>query len=187
VIFKPFPTGRAAHGGLVATGMLMRDHGLTASTLARLEFKAPPLIKRLVGRRPRPAMDVAYARLCLPWLAAVALDRGAVGLADFSAERLGDPALLALAERISVVEDGSVDPAAFVPLDAAAELKDGRRLAVRIDTMLGSPLHTLTLDQRLDKARGCLAHAGLGDRLETLVLAVDRLEAASDVATALRL
>jgi 2-methylcitrate dehydratase PrpD len=186
VSFKPFPTGRAAHGGLVATDLLMREHGLTAGALERLEFSAPPLIKRLVGRRPGPAMDVAYARLCLPWLAAVALDRGAVGLGDFTAERIGDPALLALAERISVVEDGSVDPAAFVPLDAVAQLKDGRRIAVRIDAMLGSPLHTLTLDQRLDKARRCLAHAGLEDRLESLARAVDGLEAASDAGAALR-
>jgi 2-methylcitrate dehydratase PrpD len=99
VSWKPFPTGRAAHGGIVATRRLMAEHGLEAGALERLAYRAPPLIHRLVGRPVRGGMTPAYARLCLPYLAAVTLTRGTVGLADFSAGRLGDPAVLALAAR----------------------------------------------------------------------------------------
>ncbi len=185
VSFKPFPTGRAAHGGLVAVERLMREHAVTGDRLDSLTFRAPPLIKRLVGRRPGPNMDVAYARLCLPWLAAVALDRGEVGLADFTAERLGDARLLSLAERISVVDDGGVDPAAFTPLEAIAATKDDRRIVVRIDHMLGAPLATLTGAQRQAKARACLTHAGLAGALDRLAATVDDLERETDVGAAL--
>ena len=182
--WKPFPTGRAAQGGLVAVERLTGEHGVTAEGLDTLVVSAPPLIQRLVGRPATAGMDVAYARLCLPWLGAVALVRSEVGLADFGPERLGDPAILALAGRIQVVEDGSPDPAAFTPLVAIAQMRDGRRAEVRIDTMLGSPSNPLTEAQHLEKARRCLAHAGLEAFHGPLARAVATLEAAPDVAEA---
>ena len=89
-------------------------------------------------------MEVAYARLCLPWLAATALTFGEVGLGDFTTERLADPALHALAGRIGVVEDGGGDPAAFTPLVAVAWTRAGETIEVRIETMLGSPSNPLS-------------------------------------------
>ncbi len=186
VSWKPFPTGRAAQGGLVALRTMMDEHDVTAGNLETLVFRAPPLIKRLVGRLPQAGMDVAYARLCLPWLASVALTRGEVGLADFTRERLDDPAILALAQAVSVVEDGSDDPAAFIPLVATARKKDGRTARVTIEAMLGSPLHPLTEDQHLDKARRCLAHAGLDAAHLPLAARIAQLDTAPDVAEALR-
>jgi 2-methylcitrate dehydratase PrpD len=186
VSWKPFPTGRAAQGGLVALRTLMDAHGLTAANLESLTFSAPPLIKRLVGRRPHAGMDVAYARLCLAYLASVALHRGEVGLADFSLERLNDPVILALAEKISVVEDGSTDPAAFTPLVATARTTDGRAVEVVIDAMLGSPQHPLTDAQHMEKARRCLAHAGLEAAHEALAERIAGLESVADVAEVLR-
>jgi 2-methylcitrate dehydratase PrpD len=187
VSWKPFPTGRAAQGGLVALRTLMDAHGVTAANLESLTFSAPPLIKRLVGRRPHAGMDVAYARLCLAYLASVALHRGEVGLADFSSERLNDPAILALAAKIVVVEDGSTDPAAFTPLVAKARTTDGRTADVTIDAMLGSPQHPLTEAQHMEKARRCLAYAGLEGAHAPLAEAIATLELAQDVATALSL
>jgi 2-methylcitrate dehydratase PrpD len=131
-------------------------------------------------------MDVAYARLCLPWLSAVWLMRGDVGLGDFTRERLDDPALLELAGRITVVEDGSTDPAAFTPLVAVAQSRDGGRAQVRIDSMLGSPAHPLTNEQHVDKARRCLRFAGYeADVHDAVVAAIATLDQAPDVAAAL--
>ncbi len=186
VSWKPFPTGRAAQGGLEALRILAREHGITAANLRELVFSAPPLIKRLVGRRPSPGMDVAYARLCLAYLASVALTRGEVALADFSAERLNDPEILALAEKISVADDGSADPAAFTPLVATARTDEGRTAEVVVDAMLGSPRHRLTDAQHLEKARRCLAYAGLETAHLPLSERIALLEFATNAAEALR-
>ena len=185
VSWKPYPTGRAAQGGLVAIQTLQARDGLSAPALERLVLRAPPLIKRLVGRPAKAGMDVAYARLCLPWLAAVALTQGEVWLDDFGPDRLADPEILDLAQRISVEEDGSADPAAFTPLTATATGRDGAVATVRIDAMLGSPAHPLTRAQHLDKARRCLEHAGLSDRHDALAAAIETLEDAPDAAAAL--
>jgi 2-methylcitrate dehydratase PrpD len=186
VSWKAFPTGRAAQGGLVAVGELMSAHSVMGEGLESLIFRAPPLIKRLVGRPARENMDVAYARLCLPWLAAVALTFGEVSLSDFTPERLGDPDILALARRISVEEDGSTDPAAFTPLTARATKASGEVSEVVITAMLGAPSNPLTLEQHMEKARRCLAHADLESAHASFAEWVLCLEAAADAGAALR-
>jgi 2-methylcitrate dehydratase PrpD len=131
-------------------------------------------------------MDVAYARLCLPWLAAVALTSGEIKLGDFTPNRLSDPALQILADRVTVSEEGS-DPAAFTPLRANAVTTDGLRFETEVVDMLGSPANPLTRDQHLQKARLCLAHAGLEAAHERLATAIAGLDRAHDVALSLRI
>jgi 2-methylcitrate dehydratase PrpD len=172
---------------LAAGVMLARDHGAAAATMGSLIFRAPPLIKRLVGRPAVSGMDVAYARLCLPWLAAVALAQGEVRLGDFTPERLGDPTLLALAQNITVEADDGDDPAAFVPLQAIFTSRSGARSHVLIDAMLGAPSHPLSREQHLEKARRCLAHAGLESVHAGLAEAIDRLDRSVDAGQALGL
>jgi 2-methylcitrate dehydratase PrpD len=185
VSWKPFPTGRAAHGGLVALQTLMAQ-GLRADNMRSLDFVAPPVIKRLVGRPARIGMDVAYARLCLPWLAAVVLTSGEIKLGDFTPDRLADPDLHALAQRITVSAEGA-DPAAFTPLSATASTLDGLRMNTQVLDMLGSPANPLSREQHMQKALRCLARAGLEDAHERLAEAVAGLETAPDVSLSLRI
>jgi 2-methylcitrate dehydratase PrpD len=187
VSFKPFPTGRACHGGLVATRTLARDHGVTADNLDSLTYAAPPLIRHLVGRVAKPNMDTAYARLCLPYLAAVMLQRGAVGLEDYSAERLNDADTLALAARIVVESDGASDPAAFVPARALARLKDGRAITLDVTAQLGSPDFPLSREERLAKAQACLSFVGMSDIHDRLTDLFDRFDTLPDASEAFAL
>ena len=161
VSWKPFPTGRAAHGAIVATQELMRSQGLCAANLETLVYEAPPLIHRLVGRPATESMSPAYARLCFPWLGAVVLMRGTVGLEDFREERLTDHALHNLAQRIRVVANADADPAAFVPAFAEARLTDGRVCKVDVVAQFGSPHWPLSPAEHLEKARTCLAFVGM--------------------------
>ncbi len=187
VSWKPFPTGRAAHGGIVALQTLMAAHGLTAAEVAEAVYRAPPLIHRLVGRRPGADMAPAWARLCLPWLGAVVLTRGTVGLADFAPDRLSDPALLSLAERIRVEADDNPDPAAFTPATLTVTTTDGRTLSHTVTAQLGSPAQPLTRDQHLAKQAACLDFAGLGSNAAAVAEAIDGLETLTDAATILSL
>jgi len=179
--WKPFPTGRAAHGAIVATQQLMKIHGFAAADVESLVYRAPPLIARLVGRRPVQGMKIAHARLCLAYLCAVVLTRGTVGLGDFDEASLTDPALLALAERITVEADGSLDPSAFVPALACIALKDGRGLTQAVTDQYGSPAWPLSREAHLDKAAACLAFGGLGDRHERIAAALAELDDCDDV------
>lgn len=185
VSWKPFPTGRAAHGAIVATQRLVTHHGVSAANLARLVYRAPPLIGRLVGRPAKPEMTPAYARLCFAWLGAVVLSRGTVTLDDFDTASRTDPALLDLAARIVVEADDNPDPAAFTPAIAVATLRDGSVIEARIDAQLGSPQFPLTEAQHLAKARACLAFAGFEERHQALADLIGGLDHERDVAVAL--
>lgn len=186
VSWKPFPSGRAGHGGIVAVQRLMADHGVTAETLDTLQYHAPPLIHRLVGRPAMAGMAPGYARLCLQYLAAVTVLRGSVSLQDFQAGSLNDPALLALAARVSVVADENTDAAAFVPAFALATLTDGRTVRVDVAAQLGSPQWPLTPEQHRAKARGCLAFAGLDQYDDALFAAISVLDRSTDAVASIR-
>lgn len=160
VSWKPFPTGRAAHGGIAMT-LALRAQGATAATLESLVIEAPPLIHHLVGRPIKAPLEVNYARLCLPYCAAYALRHGGVGLDAFAPLALADPETQALAEKITVAKTDNPDPAAFTPQKAAARLTDGRVLTAEAATLLGSPAQPLSPQAQLDKALACCAFAGL--------------------------
>lgn len=185
VSWKPFPTGRAGHGGIVAVQRLMA-RGLTAHMVESLEYRAPPLIHRLVGRPPKPGMEVAYARLCLPYLAASVLVRGGIGLGDFTREALDDRAVLDMAGRITVVADDNRDAAAFVPAYAIACLRNGTQMVEDVAAQFGSPAWPLSPDEHGAKAQACLDFAGLGAQAAPLADAIAGLEAAPDAMAAIR-
>ena len=185
VSHKPYPCGRATHGGIAGV-LQLRRQGVTAANLAKLLLTAPPLIHQLVIRPPKLAMDVNYARLCFGYVGAVALLDGAVGLEHFAPERLGDPDTLAVAKRFTA-EVGSIsDPAAFVPQRLTVELLDGSSRKVRIDALPGSPQHPLDQTARRAKARSCLAGVyGEPDRVDALTQAAELLPRAANAASLL--
>ena len=182
--WKPFPTGRAAQGAIVALLGMMREHGLTADTLESFVYRAPPLIARLVGRRPFANMTASYARLCFPYLGAVVLLRGTVGLEHFGDAALRDPHIHALAERIAVENDGTSDPSAFVPAVALATRCDGTILRTDVTKQFGSPAWPLSREEHFAKARACLAFGGLPQADAPLAAIYDTFEQVPDAAAA---
>jgi len=183
--WKPFPSGRAAHGGIVAIQTLMREHGLSAGSMESLAYRAPPLIARLVGRPASVTMGAAHARLCLPYLGAVTLLRGTVRLEDFSPARLSDTQVHALAARITVSDDGNPDPAAFGPASVELGLRDGRRVMLAVERQFGSPEWPLSPEQQSEKVRGCLEFGGMAGAHVALADAVRTLDQSRDAALTL--
>ena len=172
---KPWPTGRATHGGLDGLQRLTATNRLRPETVTAGRFLVPPLTHRLVGRPPQSGMTVAYARLCLCYVGAVCLRNGTVGLDDFTEAALADPDTLALAERLSVIRDGNPDPNALHPARVEFDLTDGRRIGCDVTEVLGSPQRPLSPPQARAKFAACGAPAALWDR----VMNLDRLDAAA--------
>ena len=177
---KPYPSGRATHGGVEAV-LQLRGQGVTAKALKAMRLSAPPLIHQLVVRPPLADMNVNYARLCFPYVGATALLHGTVGLEHFTAEVLQDAEVLAVAQRFSASVNEVADPAAFTPQTLTAELADGSVLAVRIDQLPGSPSHPLSQAQRQAKVRTCLGSVYADEaRADALLDAVAALPQTAD-------
>jgi len=157
---KPFPSGRASHAALGAL------QALAGQSVERIELACPPLIHRLVGRPYKPDMTPAYARLCLPFLAALMLTDGRIDPRRFTAENFADPALAALAGKVALVADGNADPNALFPQELRVTA-GGTTQIIAVPHTLGSPDAPLSPDQtqaKLDFARE-LAPAGHDARL----------------------
>lgn len=176
VSWKPFPTGRAAQGGITLV-QLLKKQGVTADNLKSLTLSGPPIISRLVNRPAKKGMSANYARLCFPYLGAITLLRGTVSLSDFSSDDLNNSDILSLASRISVETNHIQDPAEFIPQSISAVLKTGEERQVEIDRLFGSPAFPLTREQHLQKFRDCLA---FGLRKVNAKVVADRLIEAVD-------
>jgi 2-methylcitrate dehydratase PrpD len=126
-------------------------------------------------------MRVAYARLCLPYLAARTAIFGSVGLDAFSPEALADAAVLDLASRITVSVNDNPDPAAFTPAILHAELRGGRKIEIPVPAVLGNPSLPLDRDAQLRKVQDCLTFARLALPAETLASRIEALDQEADM------
>ncbi len=144
---KPFPSGRASHGALG----LLQGLALNPADIARIEMFVPPLVRRLVGRPIVAEMAPAYARLCLPLLAALMLRDGHVDPRVLLPATFADPLVLDLAGRVIVSDDGNPDPNALSPQRAVITGVDGRVTEHLILATLGSPNAPLSAAQAAGK------------------------------------
>ena len=174
---KPFPSGRATHGGLDGLQQLIAAYGTAADGVRAGRFLVPPLTHRLVGRPAQDGMSVAYARLCLSYVGAVCLRHGTVVTDDFSPEALADPRTLALARRLVVIADANPDPNALAPVRVELDLADGRTLACDVADVLGSPARPLSPHAARAKFDACCRSlADQGDALWNTAMALEALD-----------
>jgi len=183
VSWKPFPTGRAAQGGIVLVQELMKQ-GVTLDNLEALTLSAPPIIPRLVDRPLIDNMSANYARLCFRYIAPIVLMRGTVGLGDFTETDLESPKIRAAARKIKIETNHITDPAEFVPQSLTARLKNGEEKIAMIGKLFGSPADPLSRQQHIDKFRNCLSF-GLSEvkakpTANRLIELVDNLERSKD-------
>jgi aconitate decarboxylase len=179
VSHKPFPSGRATHGGIDGILQLRERYGMRADEVERLTLQAPLLIHELVGRPLLPEMQVNYARLCMQYVGALALVNGQVDVTDFRPERLTDARLHRLGQRIEVTIDEHLAPHALSPQTVSVRLHDGREVAVEVPHTLGSPERPLSRAQHVAKFRRCVSVAAqplAADAAERVIAMVDRLE-----------
>ncbi len=143
---KPYPSGRASHAALAALQHLASD----PARIGAIELAAPPLIRRLVDRPYAPGMSPAFARLCLPYLAARMLTDGRIDPRRFTPADIADPQLAALARKVRLVDNGNPDPNALFPQRLAITL-GGKREEHPIAHTLGSPANPLSAEQAAGK------------------------------------
>lgn len=146
---RPYCACRYAHAAIDAIEWLARQHG---------EF-SPADIERVTVLTHRTAVDqetdpvsVVGARLSTRFNVALALVHGP-RLSEVTQEDLTDATVLAMADRIEVVEDPELT--AIFPRYWACQVRiegrDGRTLERRVDSPLGEPDNPMSQAQVLDK------------------------------------
>jgi aconitate decarboxylase len=181
---KPYPAGRATHGGVEGVLALREEHGFAINEVVEIVVSAPPLIVRLVGRPAVVNAGSSYARLCLAFAAASALRKGGLDIADFRDHALNDAATLALAARIRLQDDGNPDPNALAPQSVSLRLTKGKSIDWHCDTMLANPQRPLSRVRQLQKFHRCIEYSAESLRsssAEALISSIEHLEDLADI------
>ena len=157
---KPWPTGRLTHGIIDGLRQLQSRHGFAADEVAAVECRVPPLVHRLVGRPDVPEPAANYAKLCIPFIAATVLRFGDVEVGHFLGKAvLDDPLTHAIAQRVTVEDDGNPDPNAMTPQHLRVRLASGTEHALDIPHMFGHPERPMSAQENLSKFRRAWAGA----------------------------
>ncbi len=182
--FKWHASCRHTHPSADALLRLMRENQITAQEIAHVRAHVYRAAIDVLAPAAE-ARTVHQSKFSMGFvLALVALDRHA-GIADFTPERLSDPATCAFKERVEMVYDPEIEaayPQQWIGL-VEVETTDGRRLVSRVDEPKGDPGNPLTRAELADKARLLAAYAdgAAPDEVEALIARSWALADQSDV------
>ncbi|GAA0715618.1 MmgE/PrpD family protein [Dactylosporangium roseum] len=156
-VYKPYPSNHFTHPG-IDCALALRAGGLDPADIADIELGVAGPTLRTIGEpraaKVRPA-SAYHAKFSGPFTVATALLGGGglgVYLDDFVPGAEADPARLALADRVTCVDDpraSEIFPNAFAAV-LTVRTRGGAVLSHRVDSSRGGPEHPLTLaDHRL--------------------------------------
>lgn len=179
---KPYPSGRATHGGIESLSVLRDKAGFAAADVAQIIVRGPSLLNHLVNRPPLPAPTANYARLCMPFVLAKVLQHGTLDPLHFRGAQLTDPDTYALSRSVVMETDDNPNPNALVPQKMTLRLHNGQILTHSLDAMLASPKRPLERRAQIKKFMRCwsLSAEPLGSP-EAVIAWVERLEECPDV------
>ena len=182
VSHKPFPSGRATHGGIEGLIVLRDKHGFGPDDVKEIVVRGPSLINHLVNRPPMPSPGPNYARLCMPFALAKVLQHGSPDLSHYRGDELKDPRTYELSRLVRMEKDDNPDPNALSPQRVMVTLKNGSVVSHDVPSMLASPSRPLDRTRQLRKFLRCWDFSAqpLGDPM-ALVAQVDHLETLQDV------
>jgi len=180
---KPFPCCRCTHT-VTELGQSFRSEGLRSDEIESGVIELSDTNVRIVGSKfdqnhPQPTV---HAQFNAAYAFANALDRGVVGIGDFSAESVRRPAV-AWASKVSTVPAADMDPSAVAPARVRLRLKNGNELVKVLWTMKGSPENRLTVDEIRAKFADCLRYGfGSSERsIDGLINLITTLEGCTDL------
>ena len=175
IAVKPYPSCAMTHSAIDALLELRSRHGVRAEEVTDVEIEVAPVVPGiLIHPKPQSGLE---AKFSMEYCAAAALAEGRVGIDTFADDRVRDPRVRALMEKVRT----PVDPSLSGHLDrhgwsrVTLRLADGRQLTWGPGGPQGHPDRPLSHDQLLAKFRDCAR----------VVLPADRVDAAAGAITAL--
>jgi 2-methylcitrate dehydratase PrpD len=161
---------------------LRRQHGLTADNVTRIVARLPEDGARIVNDSAMPDVNCQY-------ILAVGLIDGAVSFADsHSHERMKDPRVLAVKQRIELVADRALmDPDAPRSGRVEVTLRDGRQLSHFTRFAPGTKENPLDADGVNAKVRDLIVPVVGVRRSDEIIRSVHAIETFNDMKVFVRL
>ena len=131
--YKPYACGVVAHPAIEACIRLREEQGVRAGEVKRLELEVHPKALQLTGIKS-PATGLK-SKWSIYHSAAVALTDGAAGERQYTDQRVHDPVVAGLRERVAALANPALSE---IAARAKCLLRDGRTLECEVDQVIGS-------------------------------------------------
>ena len=173
---KPYPVGYPIQSALDAFFALRRQHGLTVANVERITVRLPEDGARIVNNRSMPDVN------CQHMIAMALIDGNVTFASTRSYDRMSDPAVLAVKERVNLVPDPALMDLE-APRSAKVEviLKDGRTLSHFTRHAYGTKQNPMDTESVNAKARELMEPVLGRSRAEAVIERVNRLESVANV------
>lgn len=178
---KPYPSCAATHTAIEATLNLVRRHDLTPERIRKIQVGSGPVGPiMLMYREPETGPE---GRFSMPFVVAMAIRDGKVGLASFTDDNAHDPLIRQLIAKTefgvdSRLADRPIDEA---PASVAITTTDGKVWAESIEYPLGSPTKPMTGEALALKFRDCLERRLTSESIDRALAILSALEELPDV------
>ena len=154
--FKPYPCCRCNHTP-ISLAIKLREQGLKPADVRSVEIGMGNVNWLTVGEPYDVRRDsVVHAQFNAAYSFARALTDARVDLRSYQKPAISDAAVVALAGKVTVIDDASIDATAIEPARIKVTRNDGRVIEVKNDVIPGSPQYPMTEDDFMEKFRGCL-------------------------------
>ncbi|MCH8282700.1 MAG: MmgE/PrpD family protein [Chloroflexi bacterium] len=173
---KPYSVGYPIQSALDAFFALHREHGLTVDNVESITVRLPEDGARIVNNRSMPDVN------CQHMLALALVDGGVTFNSTQSYQRMSDPAVLAVKERVDLVADpGLMDPEAPRSAKVEVALKDGRTLSHFTRYAFGTRENPMNTESVSAKVRDLMEPVLGPARTEGVIQRVNDLEGVANV------
>jgi len=180
---KPYPCCRFGHGA-IDLAIHAKQEGIRADEIVGIGARIYRTDVLTYHSEPKDPVD---AQFNLPYMIAVALLRGQVGLEDFTEKAIRAKQMLDLCRKVAVTDDPqfTADYPDIYKVELVVDLADGTRKIFFSDCPNGDPeavryrnAPQLFYDDARAKVASMLAQCGFGDRVEALQARVEELPSA---------
>ena len=173
---KPYSCGVVSHPLIDAMITLRNTHGVAADDVESVSARVHPLVLELMDRpNPRVGLEGKFSH---QHSMAVGLIDGGAFPEQYTDERVLDPAVAALRDKIRATVDASVAEDAA---EVTVTLRDGRSITESVAHATGAPENPMT-DAQLEHKFRTLAHRVLSQsQADELLAALWALDTADDV------
>lgn len=162
--YKPYPCGVVLHPAIEGCIALAMEHGFSAVDIEAVSLRVNFLVLEVTGKKhPNIGVDGKFS---IYHCVAVAFLDQHVGEHQFTDQRVRDPEVVALGNRVRATVESDIAPdEVFIEV----KLKDGRSLNKHVPHALGSLKRPLTDHDLEQKFRGLCSEILPKDRLERLI------------------
>ena len=173
---KPYSVGYPIQSALDAFFTLHRQHGLTVANVERITVRLPEDGGRVVNNRSMPDINCQH-------MISIALIDGTVNfISAHSYERMADPAVLAVKERVTLIPDRALmDPKAPRSAKMEVVMKDGRTLENFTPHAFGTPQNPMDTKSVNAKVKDLLEPVLGPSRTEAIIQRVNNLEGVASI------